>query len=305
MGWVNIGGAAIGAAGSYMGGKGSKSGPSTPKFVKRQLQRGYGALNAATDRPASEAIAPQNADQIAGMNMIRQGAGTGMSNIGFANEQARRAAGGVTPGDVQGFFNPYEDQVVASAMNDIGRQRDLNLLQINTQAEKAGAFGGDRATVARALASEDFNRQMATTAGGLRYGGYQSAIDAAFRNNDAFRVGAGGLLEAANAERQGVYGDAAMRQGVGDTQYAYDQSLLDHPLKMAQAQIDAGASGMGVQRPGSAPGGGVSGALAGAAGGYDLFSKLFPNGFGRAAGTGAGGQAGFDADMSKIIGLRY
>jgi len=275
--WGQLVGAGLGAIGGAKGG--GKSG-GTPKFVKRQIKQGYGNLNAATSRSAAEAIAPQNADQLAGMDMVRAGAGTGMGNIGFASDMARRAAGGVTQADIQGFYNPYEDQVIGNAMNDLSRQRGINMMQINSQAEAAKAFGGDRAEVAKSLASDEWTRRMAEMVGGLRFGGYNSAMDAAFRNNGAMLAGAGGLLDAANQERQAVYGDAMMRQGVGDTQYAYDQGLLDHPLKMAQLQVDAGVAGLGAQRPTSSGGGGISGAMGGALGGFDTFGKLFPSGGG-------------------------
>lgn len=269
MAWVQVGGAAIGAVGGIMGGKGSKSG-GTPKFIRKQMKRGYGALNAATGRPVGEAIAPQNADQLRAMDMVRGNIGLGAGDINTALTQARRASGGVTGSDIAGFFNPYEDAVVGSAVSDLSRSRDMNLLNINAQAESAKAFGGDREAVAKALASEDYNRRIADTVAQLRAGGYQFATDSAFRNNEALQRGSGNLLDAVGAQREAAGADAAGLAAVGDTQFAYDQNLLDYPLKMAQLQIEAAQGGGGMQGPQSTGGNPVAGGIAGAMGGLQF-----------------------------------
>jgi hypothetical protein len=270
--WGQLIGAGLGALG---GSKGQKGGGGTPKYVKRQIKRGMTAVNDATARPVGEAISPLNADQNRAFDMIRGNVGLGAGDVQSAIDTARRASGGVTAGDISQFYNPYEDTVVGNTIRDITRARDMNLLQIGNDAEAAKAFGGDREAVAKALASEDFNRNLATTVGGLRFGGYNSALDAAFRNNATLLAGSQGLLDAVGAQRGNAYQDAGAVLGVGDTVRSYDQSLLDYPLKMAQMQLDAGTAAMGATRQGATTGGGISGAMAGAAGGYDLFGKLF------------------------------
>lgn len=280
MAWVQIGGAAIGA---ISGSKGSKSSGGTPKFIRKQMKRGFGNLNAATSRPVGEAIAPQNADQLRAMDMVRGNIGLGSADIKSALDMARRAGGGVTSADIKSFFNPYEDAVVGSAVSDLTRSRDMNLLGINAQAEAAKAFGGDREAVAKALASEDYNRRIADTVGNLRYSGYAAATDSAFRNNEVLQRGSANLLDAVGAQRGAAGEDAAALGTVGDTQYAYDQSLLDYPLKMAMMEIEAAQGGGGMQAPTGGGGGGVSGAIAGAMGGLQfgqtiggLFKKPAP-----------------------------
>lgn len=267
--WGQIAGAALGAIG---GGKKKGGGGGTPKFIGRQIKRGFNDVNAAS---AAHTIGPQNADQLAAQDMIRSNVGLGAGNIQEAVDMARRAGNGVQPGDISKFYNPYEDQVIGSAVGDLERSRDMNLLNINAQAEAAGAFGGDREAVAKALASEDYNRNIASTVSGLRFSGYNSALDAAFRNNDAALSGSRGLLDATTEMRRAAYGDAAALGASGDAQFGYNQSLLDHDLNMAQLRLGAGTSALGASRPGASTGGGISGAMSGAAGGFDLFGDLF------------------------------
>jgi hypothetical protein len=274
MAWIPAAVSADGAiAGAVSGGKGQKT-PGTPKFVKRQVRRGFHSLNDAANRPVGEAISPLNADQNRAFDMIRGNVGLGAADTATALSAARRAAGGVNAGDISSFYNPYEDSVVGNTINDLSRARDINLLGINSAAEAAGAFGGDRAVLARALASEDFNRNIAQSVAGLRYNGYNAATDSAFRNNSALVSGAGSLLDAVGTQRGDAYQDAGAVMGVGDQLRAYQQSLLDYPLQMAQLKLNAGTSAMGVQS-GTTTGGGVAGAMAGAAGGLNFARDLY------------------------------
>lgn len=277
--WGQIAGAALGAVGGAKGG--GKSG-GTPKFIRKQIKRGFGNLNTATGRSAEESIAGFNTDQNNAFDMVRGAAGLGAGDVQSAIEMAKRGGAGVAGADIASFFNPYEDAVVGSAVADLTRSRDMTLLGINAQSEAAKAFGGDRDVVAKALASEDYNRRIADTVSGLRFGGYQSAMDAAFRDKSNAISGSGALLDASGVARANTYQDAAALGAVGDTIYARDQSLLDHPLNMAQLQVNAGTSALGAQAPTSSGGGGVSGAIAGALGGMD-FGKAIGGLFSRSA----------------------
>lgn len=259
-------------AGGIGGSKGSSSG-GMPKFQKKQFKRGFQGVNAAAERPATEAITPLNQDQNRAFDMVRGNLGLGRADTELAMGAARRAAGGVGAADIAAYYNPYEDQVIGSAMNDLELARSRASLGINSQAEAAGAFGGDRAVVANALSNEDFNRQMASMVSGLRYGGYNTAMDAAFRNHAGLISGAGSLLDGVGALRGDAYKDAAALAGVGETIRGYDQSLLDYPLLMAQAQIDAASAANGGSRS-TTSGGGVSGAMSGALGGLDFAKKI-------------------------------
>jgi hypothetical protein len=105
---------------------------------------------------------------------------------------AQQAVGGI-----QTYMNPYTQQVIDLAGQDIERQRQMTQNQLGAQAQAAGAFGGSRQGVAEAMTNSEFARQMAETTAGLRQQGFQTALGAsqqdvanqmaaAFANQDAF-----------------------------------------------------------------------------------------------------------------------
>lgn len=90
------------------------------------------------------------------------------------NIEAQTAAGGI-----QTYMNPYTQQVVDLAAQDIERQRQMAANQLGAQAQAAGAFGGSRQAVAESLTNAEFARQAAQAAAGLRQQGFQTALGAA------------------------------------------------------------------------------------------------------------------------------
>ena len=75
---------------------------------------------------------------------------------------AQQAVGGI-----QTYMNPYTQQVIDLAGQDIERQRQMTQNQLGAQAQAAGAFGGSRQGVAEAMTNSEFARQMAETTAGL------------------------------------------------------------------------------------------------------------------------------------------
>ena len=86
---------------------------------------------------------------------------------------AQRAVGGI-----ETYMNPYTQQVVDLAGQDIERQRQMAQNQLGAQASAAGAFGGSRQGVAEAMTNSEFARQMAETTAGLRQQGFNTALGA-------------------------------------------------------------------------------------------------------------------------------
>ena len=120
-------------------------------------------------------------------NMVAQ-------KFGYDPQQvaAQQAVGGI-----ETYMNPYTQQVVDLAGQDIERQRQMAQNQLGSQAQAAGAFGGSRQGVAEAMTNSEFARQMAETTAGLRQQGFNTALgasqqdvanqmQAAFANQDAF-----------------------------------------------------------------------------------------------------------------------
>ena len=77
--------------------------------------------------------------------------------------------------DISQYYNPYETQVVNTALADLERQRLVQQQADAARASAAGAFGGSRAGVAQALTNEAFARQGGQLAANLRQQGFAGA----------------------------------------------------------------------------------------------------------------------------------
>lgn len=80
---------------------------------------------------------------------------------------------------LQGYMNPYQNQVIRRARNDLDRQRQMAVNDIGAAATAAGAFGGSRHGVAEGVTNGEFARTSADMAATLRDTGFQNAQNAA------------------------------------------------------------------------------------------------------------------------------
>lgn len=76
------------------------------------------------------------------------------------------------------YVNPYENQVVQSALGDQEIQRQRAIMQGQAQATMGGAFGGSRHGVMDSLTNEAAIRAAGATSGALRSQGFQTALGA-------------------------------------------------------------------------------------------------------------------------------
>lgn len=110
-----------------------------------------------------------------------------LTNLGMA---------GFTPESISQFMNPYQEQVIGSAMSDIERQRQMQQVADAAAATRAGAFGGSRQAVQSALTNEAALRQGASTAAQLRSQGYGQAAQLAQQAQQMSLQGAGAVMSA-------------------------------------------------------------------------------------------------------------
>ena len=73
------------------------------------------------------------------------------------------------------YRNPFEDQVVQSALSDLERQYGSARNTSNMQQAAAGAFGGGRQGIRDAAIADDYLRTVGATSGGLRAQGFNTA----------------------------------------------------------------------------------------------------------------------------------
>lgn len=137
------------------------------------------------------------------------------------------------------YQNPYQQQVINTAMRDINRQQQKSLNQLGAQATQAGAFGGDRFALESAETRRGFAETAADTAAQLRQQGYGQALGAA-----QFDVGQRTAAEAANVAAQ----QAAQRFGA-ESQYGAQAANLarQQQINAANAAAQTAANQFGAQ----------------------------------------------------------
>lgn len=271
MAWVapamQVGGAVAGAIG---GGKGGGGG--MPRSIKKLLGAGSGILRQEANRDPATTQAAFNPDQQAAFGEIRAAQGFGQGDMATAQGRANSlAANGITGADIQKFQDPYQQQVIDAAMRDIEQARGQRRLGANSEAEAAGAFGGDRNAVYNAVLDGEYDRTGANTIAGLRSNGFNAASGLAMQNAGLQMTGNDQLMNMINQRRQAMYGDAQALGGVGDLQQQRQQAILDYRTNMATKMLAGAGANSGYSQP---QGGGISGIMQGMLGGSQIGGQL-------------------------------
>lgn len=198
-------------------GSGSKSNTSSgvgslPQWAQTGFQDVYSGIKGMDS--STFAPAPFNATQQSALSQLSSRPAIGNFNFG---QQANQAFGnaantfdtansytaqGVNPitgqeiGTNIGYFmNPYEDQVVNTALNDLNRQYGDAYNQFKSEATAAGGFGGTRQATIEGQRMADLARASGDVSGNLRNQGYQSAASNALNKlqteRSNFLTGAG------------------------------------------------------------------------------------------------------------------
>lgn len=91
-----------------------------------------------------------------------------------AGQLAAIGAQTFTPAMAQQYMNPYENQVVTSALGDVERAYQGQQRALSSQAIGSGAFGGGREGVQRGILGGEYLRQVGDVSGRLRQAGFES-----------------------------------------------------------------------------------------------------------------------------------
>jgi len=180
-----------------------------------------------TGQPIGPNYAPDQ--QVAGLSnpekqaiaLAQQGIGTyqpfiqrGYDATEAGLQQLEGAAQQFDPSTISNFMNPYQDQAIDYAMQDIQRVGDVQQQGAKAQAVGAGAFGGSRSGILQSEVGRNTMDQQARTAAQMRQAGYQ---DAANRAQQSFEAGKGRGLQASQLAGnlgQGIAGLGGMAQGL-------------------------------------------------------------------------------------------
>jgi len=117
------------------------------------------------------------------------------------------------------YINPYQEQVIAGTLSDLGEQYGMAQRALGARAIGAGAFGGAREGVERALGTERFIEQVGDVSSRLRQAGFESGAQ-------RFAADRAAQLGAAQAQLQGLAGAVTGLAGAGATARGIEQAGL-------------------------------------------------------------------------------
>ena len=177
-----------------------------------------------------------------------QGAGYGTQATQAGQNYANMAT---DPSSIQAYMNPYIQQSLAPQLALLNQQQALQGQDISAKAVGAGAFGGNRATLAQGLNAQNFDlaRQQAIGQG------YNTAFNQAQQAQQfGSNLGLQGLQTGIQGQQAGMQGAGVGLQGVGTQLAGTAQGMQGAGLGIQGAQAGlqgvAGAQnayGMGLQ----------------------------------------------------------
>ena len=226
---------------------GGKTQTSTQQVtIPPEVMARYNAVNTRAENTAEQPflqysqdpnafVAPLTGTQRAGIYNTNQAAGMSQPYFNAATGMTFGGAQGVGPltQDQIGYYqNPFTQSVVDSTRAGLQQQQGQQLSQQQTEAIKAGAFGGDRAGIQRAQLMGQQGLATAQAISPLYQRGYEQALQAAQGQQG---------VRAADLQRQ-----LAAGQQLGGLGAAAQQSALAG----AQAQIGAGTAEQQTQQAG-------------------------------------------------------
>lgn len=245
---------------------------------------------------------------------LAAGAGPGRQQLGLAGGLTQAASGYaptmIQPDQalVQQYYNPYEQQVIDTGLQDLERARQKAVQQMGQQATAARAFGGSRHGVAEALTSGEYGQQAGNMIANLRNQGYQQALNLAQQQQQLNQAAGlqGAQFRLGAAQQLGAMGQA---QTAADLQAAQTaMSLGGARQQFAQQQMDA-ARNLGLERLGIMQGAlGLQPANLGGTSTSPVYTNTGANVLGGALGGASlagtlGMSAGAGAGLGALLGL--
>ena len=219
---------------------------------KRLLQTGFGQFDGEAqtapgllDRPLGlPSIQIAGADPLTtrATELGEQLVGAAQPFIGGAAEQSLAAQQAITSGlaslqpeSIARFQNPFQQQVIDTAMRELDRQAGMRRAQDDAAAIRSGAFGGSRQGVFQAERERGLQQVKADTLSKLLSGGFAQALKA---SQEAGRL-SGGLGQAFGT-LAGVTSDVGrLQQALGQADISQLSQLGALRQRQQQAELDA------------------------------------------------------------------
>jgi len=226
----------------------------------------FTGLNA--DQIAANQMLRNNVNAIPGQNILDQATAAAGSlapiranTIGgdLINQQAIQSGGRQRIQDIVAqqfagtnlapYTNPYDQQVVDAALNDIERARQIQLQDNASRATLAGAYGGDRAALIDAETNRAALDTAARTAASLRQQGFNDAADRVEADaNRAMAAAQSNQSADAQTVRDALSIASDNLQANMAQQRAADTDTQLNQIRQSQALLDAFGQGSDVYR---------------------------------------------------------
>ena len=216
--------------------------PYAADYVKTSLAQGAAA--------ADQGYQAYKGPLTAGPSDLQQQAFTGSSEVAKAGYNPTTFTSSTFGADqAKQYMNPYIKSVLDPQMAELKRQSDIQQLQNNTAATKAGAFGGGR----QALMTSESDRNLLNAQNIALGQGYSTAYDKAmgqFNTDQDRRLGAEKSTEASRQysadfglkSLADLAGMGNVQRGIASEGVAADKTQFeeqrDYPMKAAQYKLN-------------------------------------------------------------------
>ena len=232
-------GAGLGVASALSSpyGQGATSGTytgATLPWMQQAYQTAIGYNQAAAARTSGQAVAGLTPAQQQAMQGIQNSVGYNMPAMQQAQNMAGAAAAPVGSQQINNFMNPFTQNAVNSTLATMNQQQQQGDANVNSQANMAGAFGGDRSAVAQNLNDQTWDLDKSNVVANLNNQGYQSAVNSALQSQGLQQSGAANY-GAATAATTGANTQQYMNLlGVGNQQQTQNQNVNNWAIQQGQ-----------------------------------------------------------------------
>lgn len=226
-----------------------------PRFAQEAFEESVTRGRELAQQPELFAPAPLTGQQQAALGALEAGL------TPFSAQQFQQG--------LQTFQDPFEEQVVQSALADLQRTGRGALSDIGAGAAGAGAFGGTRQALLESQLASDLARQAGALSGQLRSQGFQQAASRTLENLARPQQVAQALFPLADVQRQIQFGQ---QQAPLDAVRFLSGLAQGVPVGGGQTTFSPG--GGGILAPLGQFAGGVGGLLQGIQGGGGAASGL-------------------------------
>jgi len=207
-----------------------------PSYYTNYLTGLSGAATTAMGKTPEQSVAGYDPMQNTGYGMLPTAATSYMPGLQAAQDTAGQAAQGITPERIQALMNPYTNNVV----DEMGRLTQQNVQRNLLPTMKAGfvgtgGLGSQRYAGALGQSMADIQSNLTGQQYGALSKGYSDALKGALDEAQLQNLVAGTQGKLSQQELEmGLTGAGALTKAGAERQ-AYEQSLLDQPLKTATA----------------------------------------------------------------------